>query len=71
MSSEPGLPAPECNHRAQDVVSALLASALVGVLAAWLMKALGASAVGAAGAGAASFAACFGIGMSALTYIRR
>ena len=71
MSSEPGLPAPECNHRVQNVMLTLLASVLVGVLAAWLMKALGTSTVVAVLAGGACVPACFGIGMNALTYIRR
>ncbi|MEU6119248.1 hypothetical protein ABZ840_32500 [Streptomyces sp. NPDC047117] len=62
---------PVCNHRVYEVVIVFLLSVITGLTAGVLLSLLGTPPVSAVAAGAAAFAATFGLGMTAVAYIKK
>lgn len=62
---------PVCNHRVLEVTSLFLGSTVVGLLTGVLLVTLGVSPATAVAAGAAGLAGAFGLGMSAISYVKK
>ncbi|MZD05791.1 hypothetical protein GTW43_11940 [Streptomyces sp. SID5785] len=60
-----------CDHRALEVSLLLSASTVVGLMAGILLTVLGTAPGPAVAGGAAALAGAFGLGMSALSYVRK
>ncbi|GAA2304841.1 hypothetical protein Scani_12220 [Streptomyces caniferus] len=60
-----------CNHRALEVMTLFFGSTVVGLLAGIILVALGMAPLAATGAGAATLGGAFGLGMTAVSYIKK
>jgi hypothetical protein len=60
-----------CNHRVYEVVIVFLVAVISGLVAGLLLATLGMSPLSAVAAGAAALAGSFGLGMTAIAYIKR
>ncbi|MER7986987.1 hypothetical protein ABTY53_15540 [Streptomyces noursei] len=62
---------PVCNHRTLEVTTLFLGSTVMGLLAGVILVTLGVSPADAVASGAAALAGSFGLGMTAVSYIKK